>query len=750
MMTAFRAMRIGNRLFLGFFSVLILLFAVAAIGVYRVGQIGTDLRQMIDVSLVERSALADIQSGVQRAMAAALLDTHAASDRDREQFETEIRENLSKADAGLARGDAVATLSDDKTAFADIHAALTKLGTPFDKAVQLAMQNKNDEARAILISEYPHIESSFNAVSRFLAQINSRVDDASAKTLASVMKTRWLIGAAACASLVLGLFLAWSIIRSITLPMAEALRVSRAMAEGDLRNVDVAYREHDEVGELLASMAAMSKVLHAFANAQMEMARQHGEGWIDHRIPAAQFPGAYGELAASMNELVAAHIGLKFQLVNVLKRYAIGDLSVDMPQLPGKKAILTDTAAEAKRNLLLVQEQIIKLVKSAGQGDFTIRGDADRFQYAFREMVEHLNQLMAVSEASLADISRILSAVARGDLTEQIGNDYAGTFGRLKSDSNHTVGQLTTIVGQIRDATQSINTAAREIASGNSDLSRRTEQQAANLEETASSMEELNATVKQNAENARQANQLAIGASEVAVKGGALVSGVVDTMSAINGSSKKIAEIIGVIDGIAFQTNILALNAAVEAARAGEQGRGFSVVAAEVRSLAQRAAQAAKEIKLLIGDSVEKVESGTRLVDQAGRTMKEIVLSVKRVTDIVAEISASSQEQSAGIEHINNAIAQMEQATQQNAAMVEQAMATAASMQQQAELLAFAVAAFKLNQTSHVAEVPVSAPQNVIPAAPGKTERRGPNRSQNVSRIHAWRAPVEQEQDGNS
>ena len=291
----------------------------------------------------------------------------------------------------------------------------------------------------------------------------------------------------------------------------------------------------------------------------------------------------------------------------------------------------------------------------------------------------------------------IANTIAGGNLNQQIqvtSQDETGLLLQALKEMNNS---LQNIVGQVRDGTDTIATASAQIASGNLDLSSRTEEQASSLEETASSMEELTSTVKQNVDNARQANVLAVTASEVAVKGGAVVSQVVDTMGAIDTSSKKIVDIISVIDGIAFQTNILALNAAVEAARAGEQGRGFAVVASEVRSLAHRSASAAKEIKQLIDDSVSKVDAGSRLVDQAGVMMEEIVNSVKRVTDIMGEITSASIEQEAGIEQINQAITQMDTVTQQNAALVEEAAAAAASLQDQAADMVQVVSVFQLS-----------------------------------------------------
>jgi methyl-accepting chemotaxis protein len=333
----------------------------------------------------------------------------------------------------------------------------------------------------------------------------------------------------------------------------------------------------------------------------------------------------------------------------------------------------------------------------------------------------------------LEDAMDAANRIAEGDLAVKIESRSGDETGQLLQALKDMSQSLGNIVSVVRNGTDMISTSAQEMAQGNSDLSQRTEQQASSLEETASSMEELTSTVKQNAENARQANQLAAKASDIAVKGGQAVDEVVQTMALISTSSKKIADIISVIEGIAFQTNILALNAAVEAARAGEQGRGFAVVASEVRNLAQRSAAAAKEITSLIAASVDKVNIGSKQVEQAGATMHEVVVAVKRVTDIMAEISAASSEQSTGIEEVNQAIVQMDDMTQQNAALVEQAAAAAEAMQGQAEALMDSVSIFKLGSESGTQksvaqpaprpDTPQSASRSLVP--PGK-ERKLP------------------------
>ena len=344
---------------------------------------------------------------------------------------------------------------------------------------------------------------------------------------------------------------------------------------------------------------------------------------------------------------------------------------------------------------LKIEGDIARIVEAAAQGDLQQRLHTNETSGFIFTLTTGINQMLDTLASAVTEIRHMLSAMSQGDLQHRISGHYAGDFEAMKHDANLTAAQLADIVGRIRQCSEAINQASGEIAAGNTELSERTEIQAANLEETAASMEELTSTVRENAESARQANELAISAASVAADGGAVVEQVVATMGAIEHSSRRIAEIISVIDGIAFQTNILALNAAVEAARAGEQGRGFAVVASEVRTLAQRSAAAAKEIKGLIEDSSDKVNTGSALVNRAGATMGDIVASVERVTAIMSRIAHASQEQSSGIEQVNQTVVQMDEATQQNAALVEEATAAARMMEQQAVELVQAVSVFR-------------------------------------------------------
>ncbi|WP_202843534.1 methyl-accepting chemotaxis protein [Luteimonas saliphila] len=468
----------------------------------------------------------------------------------------------------------------------------------------------------------------------------------------------------------------------------EAAQMARVRSALDAASTSVLVADHDHAviyanpaarAMLAAAESDLHGVLPGFSAASLDGSPLHA---LDHD-PEAQ--------RGRLSTLSAPHP----------YRIAFGARTFDVTATPvsGADGARLGTVAEWRDRTveLALERQVESVVAAAADGDFSRRLDLHGATGFVHAVGTGLGRLLQATERSLRETAGVLDALSHGDLRPRITSDMGGLFGEMKSSTNAAVDQLAHLVADIQGATRAIDEAAAGIAAGNADLSTRTGQQAASLQETASSMEQLTATVRQNAENALRANGLAVGAGEIAGDGGKVVADVVATMAAISESSRRVTDIIGVIDGIAFQTNILALNAAVEAARAGEEGRGFAVVAAEVRNLALRSADAAREIKALIADSAAKVEQGAGRVDQAGRTMAEMVAAVGRVTDIMSEITTASREQSAGIEQVNHMVTQLDEATQQNAALVEEASAAARSLQEQATGLASAAARFRLD-----------------------------------------------------
>jgi methyl-accepting chemotaxis protein len=441
-------------------------------------------------------------------------------------------------------------------------------------------------------------------------------------------------------------------------PLNMTARYIADISKGEIP-AKISAEYHGDFNTIKNNLNQCIDAINTLISEMSHMSSEHDIGEIDVRINAAKFDGAYRVMAEGVNTMVEEHINTKKKAIACVSGLGEGNFDMPLEQFPRKKAFINVAIEQIRSNLKALNDDTLMLADAAKEGRITVRADASRHPGGFSDIVQGINSTLDLIVEPIMAVS---------------------------------------------EAVETITTAANEISSGNSDLSARTEQQASSLEQTAASMEELASTVKQNAENAKQANQLALTASGVAVKGGEVVNEVVATMSAINESAKKIEDIISVIDGIAFQTNILALNAAVEAARAGEQGRGFAVVAGEVRNLAQRSASAAKEIKELITDSVNKTTEGTKLVENAGNTMDEVVSSVQRVADIISEISAASTEQTTGIDQVNQAVTSMDETTQQNAALVEEAAAAAESLVDQANQLTAAISQFKLEgrgATSH-------------------------------------------------
>ena len=510
-------------------------------------------------------------------------------------------------------------------------------------------------------------------------------------------------------------------LQAVQRPIANTLRFAEDIAEDRLDTVLVVHNPHDEFGQLAQRLRHMQERLRGRIEAERAAARDNTRarqaldsaqtglmvlepdgriGFLNHALCTAlgctpsQWQGQPAQVLHPVFAGVAAQLqrghasaheieqgGIRYQLVlNPI---------LDHDQLLGAAVEWRSRALETT-----VETEVAALVDAAAQGQLQARIAVNDKQGFVLTLAVSINRLLDTFQGNLAGLQALLSGLAHGDLGVRMQGDYQGVFAQMRDDANASLAQLADIVARIQHATAAINGAAGEIVAGNRDLAERTERQAAHLEETASSMEELTATVRENADSAQQANQLAMDAAAIAGQGGNAVAQVVSTMHDIAASSRHIGDITGVIDGIAFQTNILALNAAVEAARAGEQGRSFAVVAGEVRLLAQRSADAARQIKQLIETSVETVNAGTRLVGEAGATMRRIVGSVGQVTAISASIAAASQQQSVGIEQVGKTLLQMDGSTQQNAAMVEEASASAQAMQRQAALLSEAVAAF--------------------------------------------------------
>jgi len=513
------------------------------------------------------------------------------------------------------------------------------------------------------------------------------------------------VGAIVATSL-LAFLVTLSILKQMGGDPSTAVRITRAIANGDLE-MEVPVQPDDD-SSLLAAMKTMREQLTMVVSDIRTLVNQAARGDFSGRIDVSGKQGFGLEISEALNSLVRTTDEGLFDITRVSQALSAGDLSLSIERgylgQFGQTTGAINTTVQALREVVA---DVRRVVDAAARGDFSQTIDTSARQGYARTLAELLNGLNTTADGALSDISRVAHSLAEGDLSQRIEISYPGLFGETAQDINITIHSLHDLVFEIQQAAETINQAVSEISAGNADLSRRTEAEANSLQATAQRMDTLNKTVKQNVAHANQANEHARRSAEIAERGGDRVRSVVQTMNAIQDSSRKMADIVGVIDGIAFQTNILALNAAVEAARAGEQGRGFAVVATEVRALSQRSATAAREIKTLIDDTLGKVADGGQLVTEAGATMNEVVESFQRVVALVTEIATASREQSGGIEQVTKSIEEMDEVTQRNASLVEQAAAAAESLQDQAGNLVATVGRFK--RAAAVAGGPVAS-----------------------------------------
>ena len=736
-------MRIGTRLGAAFTSLILGAAAIAAVGIVALQSVNERLKTINEDRYPKIEKAADMELSV-NIVARAVRNLFLVGDR--ETFDKEaarIVEAQLRQSKNIEWLERVVNTERGKALLARIKASRGAYETAQQKSIELARAGRRDEGAGYLLGEVRNKQSAYIAVlQEFVGYQRQAMQQAGQSANSEVADRRAQMLGLGGATLALSMLLAFLTIRGLLRELGgepgDAAAVANRVAAGDLATA-IALKPGDGAS-VMAAMARMQGDLKTRIEADASIAAESlrvkdaldrvtscvmiadVDGKIIYMNRAAQqmFRDGESDIRRELSGFSAERVlgsgvdqfhrnpATQEQPLSALtgvqtRSLEIGGRSYRLTAVPvidehnqrlGTAVEWQDRTAE-----VAAEVEVSRLVQAANDGDFSTRIAVENKEGFLRSLAQGINGLMDTSQAGLNEVVRVLEALARGDLTEKMNGAYKGTWGKMKDDANATVDKLIEIVSQIEEAIESINLACKEIAAGNSALSTRTEEQSSSLEETASSMEELTGAVQQSAQNAKQANEVAASASLVAVKGGDQVGRVVKTMNSINESSKRIVDIIGVIDGIAFQTNILALNAAVEAARAGEQGRGFAVVASEVRNLAQKSAVAAKEIKQLIGDSVDKVKAGTVLVDEAGKTIQEVVASVQRVNDIMTEMTQSSRDQSAGIEQINTSITQIDCVTQQNAALVEEAAAAAESLEEQADKLTQkVVAVFRLKR----------------------------------------------------
>ncbi|HIE4564740.1 methyl-accepting chemotaxis protein [Stenotrophomonas indicatrix] len=707
-MNYLRNVRVAWRLGLGFGLLLLLVAAVVATGATATMVQKRAMEQVVEVGVAKVRLLSEMLDANNQMMVVRR-EMLIRQGEDRANDEQRIAALVKRYEASWTAYQALPGDAEGKV-IGETIAAKRALARPLNKQTSELME-QGDFPGAVALTLGP-VQEAANGWNKALAdgvayeEKESREAAAEAIRLGerSLLQLLVLGGVALLAGIAASVLIG----RSMTGPLARAVQLAERLSKGEL---DQEFRlgGRDELTQLGEAMASVRQSVQAAIGAQLQMAEQHEAGAIRYRMDASAFPGDFGRMVQATNHLVESHVQVQLLMAEVMQRYAIGDLSRDLPEYPGEKGTLTRTLAAVKQSLMAINAQIDELARAARAGDFSVRGDAAAFQYQFQAMVNHLNGMMASSQASIADVSDVLRAISHGNLTARMEGEYEGVFARMRDDANATTTQLTGIVRGIQVAADSINNAAQELAAGNNDLSRRTEQQAANLEEAAASMEELTSTVRQNAELARQADSEAHAAGVAVRETEQAMAQMATVMGEIDQSSARISEISTVIDGIAFQTNILALNAAVEAARAGEQGRGFAVVASEVRTLAQRAGVAAKEIKELIEDAAAKVQSGLAVTVESEAAIARVAQASSRTTQLMSDIAAASKEQAAGIEQVNQVVVQMDQVTQQNAALVEEATAASRALEEQAHALTTSVSVFQLEQGARMPSLPARA-----------------------------------------
>ncbi|WP_024850142.1 methyl-accepting chemotaxis protein [Hydrogenovibrio kuenenii] len=506
------------------------------------------------------------------------------------------------------------------------------------------------------------------------------------------------------------LWIGYSIPKNISKQLKNAVNTANAIAEGDLSST-IEVNTSDETGLLLSAMKRLQETVQLLLHDMDQMYQKHHAGDIDIHINEEKFLGDFRKMARGVNTMVDDHISVNKKAMAVFKSFGEGNFNADMEKLPGKKAFINEAIETVRTNLKAISADTNILIQAAVDGELDKRADASQFQGDWKQMISGVNQILDGIVLPVNEAVNVLMEVEHGNLTKTVTGNYKGQLHEFKQTVNNTISNLAEVIRQANQAAHTVSQGAQEVTQGAMDLSQRVQQQAAAIEETSATMEEMTSTVRNNSQLTKDVSEVANAVQKQSSNGSTVMKQTIEAMGAIQDSSHKISDIVSLIDGIAFQTNLLALNAAVEAARAGEHGRGFAVVAGEVRSLAQKSADAAKEINTLISESVTRIDQGTSLASESGEVLSGIDQSIDEVTQMIEQIAQASNQQMEGIEQVHKAISQIDEVTQQNAALVEETAAAADSMSEQANNLENDMAFFNTGEESkliHKHETPPS------------------------------------------
>ncbi|HQF56113.1 MAG TPA: methyl-accepting chemotaxis protein [Fibrobacteria bacterium] len=732
----FKNMKLGLRLGIGFGLLVVLMATVGAIALDRIGKINDKVHVVVEDRMPKTKATnewIDAVNSIARILRNSVIaDDPRFIERELERIAGD-REKIDKAFKYLEE----TILSKEGKEFL---AAAADLRMPIrdgqNKIMEFAKVNNDTAAANLLFGSYRELQGKYL---KALAELNKfqeklAMEDGE-ETAAIATATTTLVVLLLVVAAFLALFIAWLVTRSITGPVSRCIDIAEKVAKGETDMV-IVVDSTDETGVLMGAMKKMVDTLNELVGQMKHMAIEHDKGDIDVQVDAAKFHGAFQDMGRGVNNMVNGHIAVKKKAMACVGEFGKGNFDAPLEKFPGKKAFINEAVEGMRTNLKAIATQVGDLIEASKAGRLDTRGDARKFQGDWSKLVAGVNEMLDAILLPIQEAAQVLDKVAARDLTARVAGNYQGDHAKIKNALNLAVENLETAMGQVQEATQQVASASGQISSGSQSLAQGANEQASSLEEVSASLEEMSSMTRQNADNALAAKNLAGEADIHAKTGTEAMERMSSAINKIKESSDQTAKIVKTIDEIAMQTNLLALNAAVEAARAGEAGRGFAVVAEEVRNLAQRSAQAAKNTADMIGESVKNAGDGVKISEEVSVSFDKIATSSKKVNDLIAEIAAASKEQAQGIKEVNDAISQMDKVTQQNAANAEESASASEELSSQAQELQAMVGQFRI---AGGASVMVGKPKSVLhhQKRPALAAPASPTKSVGKSRVSA-------------